>query len=215
MDYRLLLEVSRRSLAVSGLATLISLALGLPLALALAAGRWPGRRVVAALVNAGMGLPPTVVGLTVAFLLFRGGPLGFLGLLYTNPAMVIAQVVIATPVVAGVSMAAFQQLPRTVWMELAALAPPWHLRALLLAREALAGLLAATIAGFGAVISEVGASLMVGGNIHGQTQVLTTATVEAVRKGEFGVALGFSAVLLGLIFVVAALLTLLQQRNRR
>jgi tungstate transport system permease protein len=128
--------------------------------------------------------------------------------------MVMAQVVIATPVVAGVSMAAFQQLPERFWWELAALAPPAHLRAILVGREALPGLLAAGMAGFGSVISEVGASLMVGGNIHGRTQVLTTATVEAVRKGEFGVALGFSAVLLGLVLGVAALLTLLQQGRR-
>lgn len=159
------------SIRISGSATLISLLLGMPLGIALALTRFPGRSVVVALVNTGMGLPPVVVGLFISILLWRSGPLGFLELVYTPSAMIIAQVVIAFPIVAGLTMASFQSLDPNLALQLLGIGAS-KLQALwLLCREARLPLLAAVMAGFGGVISEVGASMMVGGNIRGQTRV--------------------------------------------
>lgn len=202
------------TLRVSGTATLISVVLGVPLGLFLALGRVPGRRLLISLVNTGMGMPPTVAGLWVSILLWRYGPLGFLGLMYTPAAMVIAQAVIATPVVAGFTIAGVGQLSPRLALQITAMgASRWQLYGLLL-REARLSVLAAVIAGFGSVVSEVGASMMVGGNVLGQTRVLTTAIVMEVSRGHFDVALALSFVLLALAFGVTLLLTVLQQRRR-
>ncbi|HMA38001.1 MAG TPA: ABC transporter permease [Chloroflexia bacterium] len=201
------------SLLVSGTATAISTALGVPLGLALALGRFPARTGVISVVNSGMGLPPVVVGLGLSLLLWRTGPLGGLHLLYTPGAMVLAQVLLALPLVAGLTLAAVQQLDPRLRLQILALGATRGQLARLLLREIRGPLLGAVMAGFGAVISEVGASLMVGGNILGETRVLTTATVLATGRGEFDVAIALSTILLGLTFLVAGGLTWLQQRG--
>lgn len=208
------LRVTLLSLALSGLATLVSLLLGVSLGVLLALTRFPGRRLLISLVNTGMGLPPVVVGLLVTILLWRNGPLGALHLLYTPMAIVIAQAVIATPIIAGLSLAALQQLPPNLRLQILTLGASKTQMVWLLIREARLPLLAAVMAGFGGVISEVGASIMVGGNIKGSTRVLTTATVMETSKGNFEVAIALSVILLALAFAVNAALTHLQQRRR-
>jgi tungstate transport system permease protein len=208
-----LLGVTWLSLKISGAATALSLLAGMPLGTALALGRFPGRGLVVALVNTGMGLPPVVVGLFVSIVLWRNGPLGALELLYTPTAIVIAQFVIALPVVTGLTLAAVQQIPERFRLQVLALGASRLQLLGVLIREARLPLLAALMAGFGAVISEVGASLMVGGNIRGQTRVLTTATVLETSKGNFDLAIALSVVLLTLTFLVNWALTWLQQRG--
>ncbi|HEX7547676.1 MAG TPA: ABC transporter permease [Candidatus Methylomirabilis sp.] len=208
------LQITWLSLQVSGSATLLSLLVGIPAGVGLALTKFPGRSLLIALVNTGMGLPPVVVGLFVSIFLWRSGPLGSLGLLYTPTAIVIAQFVIAAPIVVGLTVAAMQQLNPKLRLQLLALgASRWQLLWLLM-REARLPLLAAVMAGFGGVISEVGASMMVGGNLLGQTRVLTTATVLETGKGNFDVAIALSLILLTLVFGVNYLLTWVQQRGR-
>lgn len=208
------LQITWLSLQISGGATLLSLLAGIPAGMALALARFPGRALCVALVNTGMGLPPVVVGLFVSIFLWRSGPLGFLELLYTPTAIVIAQLIIAAPIVMGLTIAAMQQLNPKLRLQLLALgASRWQLLWLLM-REARLPLLAAVMAGFGGVISEVGASMMVGGNIRGQTRVLTTATVLETGKGNFDLAIALGVILLVLAFAVNYLLTRIQQRGR-
>ena len=202
------------SLKISGSATLISLVFGIPLGITLALSHFPGRKVAVALVNTGMGLPPVVVGLFISILFWRSGPAGFLNLMYTPAAMIIAQVVIALPIVAGVTMAAFQSLNPNLALQLLGIGASRRQTLWLLCREARLPLLAAVMAGFGAVISEVGASMMVGGNIRGQTRVLTTATVLETGKGNFDIAIALSLILLALCFVLNFLLSHIQQRGQ-
>ena len=202
------------SLQVSGLATLCALLLGIPMGALLALTRFPGRGLAISLVNTGMGLPPVVVGLFVTVFLWRNGVLGFLGMLYTPPAMILAQVVIAFPIVAGLTLAALQGLNPKLRLQLLALGASRVQLVALLLREARLPLLAAVMAGFGGVISEVGAVLMVGGNIKGQTRVLTTATVLETRMGNFDVAIALSVLLLFLTFAVNFMLTRIQQREQ-
>jgi len=209
-----LLGVTWLSLKVSGAATALSLVAGMPLGTGLALVRFPGRGLIVALVNTGMGLPPVVVGLYISVLLWRSGPLGGLELLYTPTAIVVAQFVIAFPVVTGLTLAAVQQIPPRFRLQVAALGASRLQLLGILMREARLPLLAALMAGFGAVISEVGASLMVGGNIRGQTRVLTTATVLETGKGNFDVAIALSVLLLALTFLVNWALTWIQQRGR-
>jgi tungstate transport system permease protein len=202
------------SLQISGCATSIALLLGIPLGMALAMVRFPGRSVVAALVNTGMGLPPVVVGLFVSMFLWRSGPLGFLDLIYSPAAMVIAQVIIAFPIVAGLTMASFQSLDPKLTMQLLGIGASRPQLLWLLCKEARLPLLAGVMAGFGGVISEVGASMMVGGNIRGQTRVLTTATVLETGKGNFEIAIALSVILLSLTFAINLFLTRIQQREQ-
>nr|WP_275976519.1 MULTISPECIES: ABC transporter permease [Geothrix] len=208
------LRITLLSLEVSGLATLISLVIGLGIAIPVALNEFPGKRLVIALLNTGMGLPPVVVGLFVTVLLWRSGPFGFLEILYTPTAMILAQAVIASPIIAGISLSALQHLPPGLRLQILALGASRPQMVWLLLKEARLPLLAAVMAGFGGVISEVGASIMVGGNIKGQTRVLTTATVMETSKGNFEVAFALSILLLVLAFTVNAVLTHLQQRNR-
>ena len=202
------------SLAVSGSATAISLLIGLPLGTIFALVGFPGRRLAISLVNTGMSVPPVGVGLAVTILSWRSGPLGLLHLLYTPPAMVIAQVLIATPIITGLSMAAIAQLDPRLRLQMLGLGASRLQLLWVLLQEARLPLLAAIMAGFGAVISEIGASMMVGGNILGQTRVLTTATVMETGKGNFDVAIALSIILLGLVYVVNLVLTFVQQRGR-
>jgi tungstate transport system permease protein len=202
------------SLRISGTATLISLILGISAGAFLALSHFPGRRFLISLVNTAMGLPPVVVGLFVTILLWRNGPLGFFHLLYTPTAMILAQTALATPIIAGLTIAATQNLNPKLRLQILALgASQWQMIWLLL-KEARLPLLAAIMAGFGGVISEVGASMMVGGNIKGYTRVLTTATVMETSKGEFGMAIALSLLLFLLAFSVNLALTFLQQKER-
>jgi tungstate transport system permease protein len=207
-------QITILSLQISGSATLLSLLVGIPLGSLLALARFPGRGVAMSLVNTGMGLPPVVVGLFVTILLWRSGVLGFLEILYTPWAMVLAQFVIAAPVVTGLTLAAVQQVPDKFRLQLLALGASRAQMVRVLLMEARLPMLAAVMAGFGAVISEVGASLMVGGNIRGSTRVLTTATVLETGKGNFDVAIALSVILLLITFLVNWALTWIQQRAR-
>ncbi len=207
------MEIMLLSLALSGLATLVALAVGVPLGTVLAFNRFRGRGLLVALINTGMGLPPVVVGLFVSILLWRSGPLGMLELLYTPGAIVVAQFVIALPVVTGLTMAALQQVDPKLRLQLQSLGASRLQLVGVLLWEARLPVIAAVIAGFGAVISEVGAVMMVGGNILGYTRVLTTATVLETRKGNFDVAIALSLVLLGISFAITWVLTRAQQRG--
>ena len=210
---REVLAIALLTLQVSIASTIISLIVGLPLGTFLALVPFPGRQFVMSLVNTGMGLPPVVVGLFVMMLLWRSGPLGEFGLLFTPSAMIVAQFIISFPVIVGLTVSAIQSLHPKLRLQILALgANRWQLF-WLLAREARLPLMAAVMAGFGAVISEVGASMMVGGNIRGQTRVLTTATVTEAGRGEFGLAIALSILLLLLVYLVNLVLTWLQQRR--
>jgi tungstate transport system permease protein len=209
-----LLGITLLSLQISGSATLLSLLAGIPLGTLLALARFPGRGVAISLVNTGMGLPPVVVGLFVSIFLWRSGPLGALELLYTPTAMVIAQFVIAAPIVTGLTLAAVQQIPPPFRLQMLGLGASRLQLLWVLLREARLPMLAAVMAGFGGVISEIGASMMVGGNIRGQTRVLTTATVLETSRGNFDLAIALSVLLLLITFLVNWALTWIQQRRR-
>ena len=202
------------SLKVSGTATLISLVIGVSVGTIVALTQFPGRRIVVSLINTGMGLPPVVVGLFVTIFLWRNGPLGFLEILYTPTAIIIAQSIIATPIVMGISLAAMQALPANLRLQILALGATRLQMVWILVKEARLPLLAAVMAGFGGVISEVGASIMVGGNIKGYSRVLTTATVMETSKGNFDIAMALGIILLLLAFFVNSILTNIQQRER-
>lgn len=202
-----------RTLAVSGVATILAMAAGIPLGYALARSSFRGRTALLALVNSAMGLPPVVIGLIVWVLLTRSGPLGGLELIYTRRAMIVAQFLIATPLVIGFTAASVQALPPQLPDLLASLGASRWRRLWILSREAKLGLLAAVMAGFGAIVSEVGASMTVGGNLRGATRVLTTAIVTETSRGNIPVALALGLVLLLLAFLVNLVLTALQQRR--
>lgn len=206
-------RITLLTLRVSATATLVAVLVGLPLGAAVALRRFPGRRLALAAANTGMGMPPVVMGLLVTVLLWRSGPLGAFGLLYTPTAMIIAQAAIATPVVTALVAVALQQVDPDFGIQMAGLGAT-RLRAFAaLLAEARLPLLAAGMAGFGAVVSEVGAAMMVGGNIEGETRVLTTAAVLATSRGEFALAIAFGIVLLALAFGVNLCLTLAAQRE--
>jgi tungstate transport system permease protein len=208
------LQIALLSILVSGSATLISLVIGIPAGSLLGLTRFPGRRMIVSLVNTGMGLPPVVVGLLVSIFLWRYGPLGMLHIMYTPGAMVIAQVIIAAPIVIGFTMAAMQQIDPKLRLQILSLGASRVQLIWLLLKDARLPLMAAIMAGFGAVISEVGASMMVGANIVGQTRVLTTAIVGENAKGDMSFAIALSVILLALVFLVNLVLTLLQQKRR-
>jgi tungstate transport system permease protein len=219
--FRLLLTLDREvlgitllSLQVSGAATGISLIFGMSVGTAVALTEFPGKRLTISLINTGMGLPPVVVGLFVSIFLWRNGPFGFMEILYTPTAIIIAQAIIATPIVMGITLAAIQHLPKNLRLQILALGATRLQMVWMLMKEAKLPLLAAVMAGFGGVISEVGASIMVGGNIRGYTRVLTTATVMETGKGNFDIAIALGIILLLLAFAINALLTMIQQQQR-
>jgi tungstate transport system permease protein len=201
------------SLQVSGTATFIALLLGIPAGAVLALTRFPGRTLVVSVVNTGMGLPPVVVGLFVTILLWRSGPLGDWEILYTPAAIVLAQAVIAAPIVTGITLAAVQNVPAKFRLQLSALGASRPQMLWVVLREARLPMLAAIMAGFGGVISEIGASMMVGGNIRGQTRTLTTAMVLETGKGNFEIAIALSILLMVLVFGINWALTAIQQRR--
>ena len=200
------LQIAGRSLAVSGLATALAALLGVPLGVVLGLGHLPGRGLLVALVHTGMGLPPVVVGLVVSLLLWRSGPLGPLALLYTPAAMVLAQVVVAAPLAAGLTHAAVGPLAGDLVGALRVDgASEWRV-GWEVVRAARAQVAVAVVAAFGRAISEVGASLMVGGNLAGSTRILTTAITLETSRGEFARAIALGLLLLGLAFVINAAL---------
>ncbi|MDR3584155.1 MAG: ABC transporter permease [Desulfosporosinus sp.] len=208
------LDITLLTIKISISGTLISLLIGIPFGTLLALRPFPGRRFVLSIVNAGMGLPPVVVGLWVSIFLWRSGPLGFLNIMYTPIAMIIAQVIIATPVIAALSCAALQQTDPKLRLQIQALGTTRVQYIWLLLKEVRFALLAAIIAGFGHIVSEIGASMAVGGNIQGQTRVLTTATVLEVSKGNFDIAIALSIILCLLAYGATVGLTHLQQRQQ-
>jgi tungstate transport system permease protein len=207
--------IALRTIQVSGTGTMISVLIGIPVGAFLALKSFFGRGFLVSLVNFGMGLPPVVVGLATWLTLTRYGPLGMLGLLYTPTAMIIAQAIIASPIVAGLTLAAIQSVNPKLRLQMIALGATKVQYLILLLWEARLGILAAIIAGFGGVISEVGASMMVGGNVRGYTRVLTTATVLEVSKGKFELAAALSMILLLLTFCIMWGLSYLQQRGKQ
>jgi tungstate transport system permease protein len=208
-------EIALRSLLVSGSATAISLLIGVAVGSALAFNEFRGRNLAFSLVNTGMGLPPVAVGLFVAIILWRSGPLGHLRLIYSPTAMVVAQTVIAAPIVTGFTAAALRNLHPQLRTQIYALGASRLQMLWLVLWEAKLPLLAAVMAGFGGAISEIGASIMVGGNLAGETRVLTTAVVLEVSRGEFAPAIALSVILLAFIFLVNVILTTVQQQEQR
>jgi tungstate transport system permease protein len=208
-------EIILLSLRVSLTATGISLLIGVPLGSLLALTRFRGRSPIVGLVHTGMGLPPVTVGVIVTLLLWRNGPFGDLRLLYTPTAMILAQAAIAAPIVTSLTIASLQGLDPRFRLQLMSLGASRVQTTWWLLREARLPILAAVMAGFGAVISEVGAALMVGGNIKGETRVLTTATVLEVGRGHYDIAVALSIVLLIITYGVNLTLTSIQQRQPR
>lgn len=205
--------ISSLSLLVSGGAALFATLLGIPLGAFLAFGRFRGRLAFWAAVNTLTGLPPVVAGLGVMMLLWRSGPLAALAWLYTPQGILLAQCVIALPIVTALAAGAFRQVPRPVRRQVWVLAPS-RLGALwLFCREARVGLLIAVVTALGRVLSEVAAALLVGGDIKGETRVLTTAIANEARQGNFSEALSLAAILLLIAFALSGFLTVLQQRR--
>ncbi len=211
-------EIVLLSLQVTGIALFFSTLIGIPVGVAMGMARFPGRKLVVALLYTGMGFPPVVVGLFVYLLLSRSGPLGSLGLswmaqLFTPGAMIIAQTVISFPLVAGFTMAAVMGVDPAVRQQVMALGATSRQAALTILSEARIGVIVSIIAGFGGIISEVGAVMLVGGNIEGRTRVLTTAIVLETRKGNFDLALALGGVLLGITFIANLAMLRLQGKS--
>lgn len=202
------------SLGISGTATFISMLIGISMGMIVALSRFPGRNLVVSLINTSMGLPPVVVGLFVTIFLWRNGPLGFLEILYTPTAIIIVQTIIASPIVMGITLSAIQHLPVNLRLQILSLGATRLQMVWMLIKEAKLPLLTAVMAGFGGIISEVGASIMVGGNIKGYSRVLTTATVMETSRGNFDIAIALGIILLLLSFTVNAILTHIQQGER-
>lgn len=213
-----LLEVVLLSLYVSGVALAISCVLGIPLGALVGLRRFPGRKLIIALLYTGMGLPPVVVGLFVYLFLSRSGPLGSLHsalipALFTPSAMVIAQTIIALPLVAGFTMTAVMGVEPGLRLQVQALGASSWQTTLAVLTEARAGMIVAVAAGFGGIISEVGAVMIVGGNIEHNTRVLTTAIVLETNKGNFDIALALGMILLSLTFFSNIILLRLQGKS--
>jgi len=201
-----LIEIIFLSLKVSGLALFFSALLGLPLGVFIGLYRFPGRRLVTALLYTGMGFPPVVIGLFVYLLLSRNSILGGLNLpfipsLFTPGAMILAQTIIAFPLVAGFTSAAVSGVDPQLRLQVVSLGATKTQTAMTVLREARVGVIAAIVAGFGSIISEVGAVMLVGGNIEGRTRVMTTAIVLETRKGNFDLAIALGLILLAITFV--------------
>ncbi len=210
---REIFSIAWRTLSITGPSVLISLLIGIPLGVVLGLMKFPGRKLLLSLVYTGMGFPPTVIGLFVAMFLWRSGPLGFLSLLYTPTAMIIAQVIIATPIVIGLILAAMQQLDPKLKLQALSLGANKLQLFWILIKEAKIPSLAAIMAAFGGIISEVGSAMIVGGNIKGRTRILTTAIVLFTRMGKFEKAIAVSIILLFLSFLANFALTYIQQRE--
>jgi len=213
--YSELSEIVLLSLRVSGIALFFATLIGVPVGIFLGLKRFRGRRAAVSVVYTGMGFPPVVIGLFVYLLLSRNGPLVGLNLavlpqLFTPGAMILAQIIIAFPLVAGFTMAAVMSVDPQVRLQVRSLGATEAQTALTVLSEARLGVIVAVVAGFGAIISEVGAVMLVGGNIAHQTRVLTTAIVLETRKGNFDLALALGAILLALAFIANLIMMRLQ-----
>jgi len=208
------IRITLLTLRVSFTSILISTIIGLPLGMALGLSRFKGRKVILVFINIGMGLPPVVAGLWITLLLWRSGPLGQFSLLYTPTAIVMAQVLVSLPIITGLTSSAFQQINDKLLLQIKAMGATKRQTLLILLKESRIAVMAAIIAGFGRVIAEVGAAMMVGGNILGDTRILTTTIVMEVSKGNFDLALALSFILLSAAFLITGTLTFLQQRTR-
>jgi len=208
-----ILKISILSIKVSGISTLLAIIIGIPFGYFLSISNFPGKKLVISLINTGMSFPPVVIGLLVTITLWRSGPLGFLNLLYTPSAIIIAQTIIVFPIVAGLSTASFQQIDKNLILQILSLGASKIQLFWILIREIKLPIIATIIAGFGGAISEVGASMMVGGNILNYTRVLTTATLLETSKGNFEMAIALSIILLLLTFIINLILTLIQQKK--
>jgi len=206
-------SITLLTLKVSFTAVIISSIIGLPLGVLLGLKTFHGRRLLLVFVNIGMGLPPVVAGLWITMLLWRSGPLGELSLLFTPIAIIMAQVLVSLPIVIGLTSSAFQKIDSNMLLQLKALGATKIQTFLILVKETKIGILAAIIAGFGRIMAEVGAAMMVGGNIQGDTRILTTSIVMEVSKGNFEVALALSFILMVIAFTITFCLTFLQQRE--
>lgn len=213
-DTQLIIEITLRTLWVCGIALVLALSIGIPIGILLGSRRFPSRGLIVSGVNAGMGAPPVVVGLAGAILLARNGPLGGLELLYTPAAMILTSTVIALPLIIGLTLAAVGSLEEEWALQVRTLGIGRGWQLWLLLREIRMGLLAAVIAAMGGILSEVGAVQMVGGNLAGETRVLTTSIMMHTSMGEFETALGLGAVLVGLLLLLAGVLTGIQQSGR-
>ena len=208
-------EITWRTLRVSLTAVLISTVVGIPLGIFLGLKNFPGRKILLVIINILMGLPPVVAGLWITILLWRSGPLGHLTLLFTPTAIVMAQVLVSLPIIIGLTSSAFQQIDEKMLLQIKSLGATKLQALLILLNETRVSILAAIIAGFGRVIAEVGAAMMVGGNIRGETRILTTSIVMEVSKGNFDIAFALSFIIMTLTFLITFCLTFLQQRSRK
>jgi tungstate transport system permease protein len=186
---------------------------GIPFGVLLGLLRFPGRKIVLVIINIGMGLPPVVAGLWITIFLWRSGPLGWLSWLYTPTAIVLAQILVSLPIVIGLTSSAFQQIDGKFLMQLKALGATKGQTLILLLKETKVAIFAAVIAGLGRILAEVGAAMMVGGNLRDETRILTTSIVMEVSKGNFDVALALSFILMAIAFIITFILTFLQQRS--
>ena len=209
-----LVEIVALSLGVSLTATALAACLGLPLGAAIAVGRFPGRQALTVLLNAMMGLPPVVVGLVVYVLLSRAGPLGAFGILFTPAAMIVAQTILITPIIAALS----RQVVADAWSEyreqLTSLGAGTASAALTLTWDTRFSLATVLLAGFGRAIAEVGAVMIVGGNIDGVTRVMTTTIALETSKGDLPLALGLGIVLIAIVLAVNAAAQLVREWAR-
>lgn len=210
---RELFSIILLSLRVSGSALLVSTAIGLPLAALLAFGRFPLRGFMVNLLNTFMGLPPVVVGLLVYLLLSRSGPLGFLALLYTPSAMIFAQTLLALPIVASLSHSALLSVDPLIRQVARTLGATPSQVSLTIIREARYGIMSGVMAAFGRVMAEVGAILIVGGNIAGYTRVMTTTIALETDKGNFELALALGVILLGISLSVNLALNIVRKKG--
>ncbi|MFL7892772.1 MAG: ABC transporter permease [Anaerolineales bacterium] len=213
-----LIEIVTLSLKVSGIALLFSALVGIPVGAVMGLKRFPGRRLIMVLLYTGMGFPPVVIGLLVYLLLSNSGPLrnldlAFIPSLFTPGAMILAQAVISFPLVAGFTMAAVMGVNPELHTQIRALGASDRQTAWTILSEARLGVIVAIVAGFGSIISEVGAVMLVGGNIEHQTRVLTTAVVLETRKGNFDLAIALGAVLMSLTFIANLVMLRLQGRD--
>jgi len=213
-EIQLLAEITFRTLWVCGSALVLALLIGVPVGIILGSRRFVARGLLVSSVNAGMGAPPVVVGLIGFILLARSGPFGGYDLLYTPYAMILTSTAIALPLVIGLTLAAVGSLDEEWDLQVRTLGIGRGWRLWLLLREIRMGLLAAIIAAMGGILSEVGAVMAVGGNLEGETRVLTTAILMYTQMGELEIALGLAAILVGLMLVLAGLLTAVQQSGR-
>ena len=208
------LSVTGLSLQVSGTATLLAAAVGVPAGVLISLYEFPGKRLLRNFINTLMGLPPVVVGLIVFLTISRAGPLGSYGLLFTPTAMIIAQFILVTPIITGLSISATREVDRSVIETAVSLGARKVETMIVVLFEARQALVTAVLAGFGRAIAEVGAVMIVGGDIRWATRVLTTSIVLQTRTGDYALAIAFGLILLLLSFTINLIVNMLQRDNR-